>query len=140
VGAHLSGQPLEHELTGRGGRLVTTTRTAPVYRLYVLPGAVPPKPGLVRVAAEGVGIEVEVWELPVSRLGDFLLGVPSPLAVGTVELADGTRVHGFLCEAYAVAGAPDISASGGWRAHLAAPDRARGSDGERRPAAGPGPP
>ena len=118
VGAHLSGQPLNGELTERGATLVRTCRTAPVYRLYALPGTQPPKPGLVRAAA-GAPIEVEVWRMPLAAYGPFVAGVPAPLAIGTVELEDGSRVQGFLCEAHATAAALDISDFGGWRAYLA---------------------
>ncbi|MEO7547476.1 MAG: allophanate hydrolase, partial [Ramlibacter sp.] len=49
VGAHLSGMPLNGQLTERGATLLRETLTAPQYRLYALPGTVPPKPGMVRV-------------------------------------------------------------------------------------------
>ncbi len=119
VGAHLSGLPLNGQLTERGARMRRATKTAPVYRLYALPGTVPLKPGLVRVADSGAAIEVEVWDMPAQAVGSFLALVPAPLGLGTIELADGNHVHGFLCEAHAVAGADDISAHGGWRAWLA---------------------
>jgi allophanate hydrolase len=125
VGAHLSGQPLNHQLTDRGAQLVRTTRTAPAYRLFAL-DTVPPKPGLVRtadasVADPGAGpIEVELWELDDAALGSFLTGVPAPLCLGTLELEDGSSVLGFLCEELATRGQPDITALGGWRAHLRA--------------------
>jgi allophanate hydrolase len=116
----LNGQPLNHQLTDRGGVLVRTTRTTPHYRLYALPDTQPPKPGLVRVdLGARAAIEVEVWALPIDAVGSLLAEVRAPLCLGTVELADGTTVHGFLCEAWAVAGARDISSSGGWRAFLA---------------------
>jgi allophanate hydrolase len=118
VGAHLSGQPLNHQLTGRGAGLVATTTTAPVYRLYALP-TVPPKPGLVRTAEGGAPIEVEVWELPPDGLGGLLAEVPRPLALGQVELADGSTVTGFVCTPEGLAGASDITLHGGWRAYLA---------------------
>ena len=119
VGAHLSDMPLNHELTSRGARLVNATHTAPVYQLFALPGTRPPKPGLVRVAGIGNAIAVEVWEMPLDRYGDFVAGVPAPLAIGTLDLADGTRVQGFVCEAYAIVGALDISNYGGWRDFVA---------------------
>ncbi len=119
VGAHLQGQPLNHQLTDLDARLVRATETAACYRLYAL-ATTPRKPGLVRVEAGGVSIAVEVWELPAAALGAFFKGVTPPLAIGTVELADGERVPGFVCEAYAVTGARDISTFGGWRAFLAA--------------------
>jgi allophanate hydrolase len=120
VGAHLTGQPLNHQLTDRGATLVRTTATASCYRLYAL-DTEPPKPGLVRVApadpAAGA-VEVEVWELDDAAFGSFVAEVPPPLCIGTVLLADGSSVMGFLCEPVALDGAPDITASGGWRAHL----------------------
>jgi allophanate hydrolase len=119
VGAHLSGQPLNHQLTERGATLVRTCRTAPLYRLYALPGTEPPKPGLVREPS-GAAVEVEVWEMPLARYGSFVAGIPAPLGIGTIELDDGHRVQGFVCEGYAARGARDISDFGGWRAYLAA--------------------
>ncbi|OIR06538.1 allophanate hydrolase [mine drainage metagenome] len=117
-GAHLSGLPLNGQLLERGGRLVRAARTAPAYRFYALPGTTPPKPGLVRVTEEGRGIEVEVWEIPVSTYGSFVAGIPAPLGIGTLELEDGERVQGFLCEAAAVGNARDLTELGGWRAYL----------------------
>lgn len=121
VGAHLSGQPLNRQLTGRGARLVAATRTSADYRLYRLPGTVPPKPGLVRTAGPGaVAIEIEVWELGEAEFGSFVAEVPPPLAIGTVSLESGEDVAGFVCEPGALDGASDISQHGGWRAYLAA--------------------
>ena len=118
-GAHLSGLPLNHQLTERGGRLVAATRTAPRYRLYALPGGPPFRPGLIRQGEGGASIEVEVWELPARHFGSFVAGIPAPLGIGTVELADGSLEKGFICEGYAVEGAHDITDLGGWRAYLA---------------------
>ncbi len=118
-GAHLSGLPLNHQLTQRGARLVRTVRSAPLYRFYCLPGGPVQRPGLVRVGQGGAAIEMEVWELPASEFGSFVAGIPAPLGIGTVALEDGSSVQGFICEAYAVAGAQDISHYGGWRAYLA---------------------
>lgn len=117
-GGHMQGLPLNGELTGLGGRLRERTHTAPAYRLYALSGFSPPRPGMVRDPT-GASIEVEVWTLPASRVGAFLAGVPAPLAIGNVELADGSWVKGFLCEGHAVHGAPDVTSLGGWRAWLA---------------------
>jgi allophanate hydrolase len=117
-GAHLEGQPLNHQLVDRGARLVARTATAPTYRLVALPTD-PPKPGLVRVADGGAAIEVEVWSLDAAGFGAFVAEVPAPLAIGTVVLADGSSVMGFTCEGLAAADAPDITAHGGWRAYLA---------------------
>jgi allophanate hydrolase len=119
VGAHLSGQPLNHQLLERAGRLLRTCRTAPRYRLYVLPDSTPPRPGLVRdTTGAGCAIAVEVWRLPLRHYGSFVAIIPSPLSIGHVELEDGSWVQGFLCEPWALTGAEDISRFGGWRAWL----------------------
>jgi allophanate hydrolase len=117
VGAHLQGQPLNWQLTERGARRIASTQTAAQYRLYALPNTTPPKPGLQR-CADGVAIAIEVWELPLRRFGEFVADVPAPLAIGSLELADGRWVKGFVCESHAIDGADDISAHGGWLAYL----------------------
>ena len=120
VGAHLSGMLLNGQLTERGARLVAATSTAPHYRFYALPGTVPPKPGLLRVAAgAGSSIAVEVWEMPAEHYGSFVALVAPPLSIGTLLLSDGSSVQGFLCEPQALLEAQDISHFGGWRAYAA---------------------
>src|SRR6478609_496956 len=118
VGAHLSGQPLNKQLTELSGTLVRSCKTAPEYRLYALPNTAPAKPGLVRVTTGGSAIEVEVWELTPEAFGQFMKGVPAPMTIGTCVLDDGTKVHGFACEPIALEGATDITEFGGWRAYL----------------------
>jgi allophanate hydrolase len=119
VGAHLSGMPLNGELKSFGARYLERTTTAASYRLFALSDCVPPKPGLIRVGApDGTTIEIEIWALPAEKFGRFVAAVPSPLAIGTLEVADGRHVKGFLVEAEATRGARDISAFGGWRAFL----------------------
>jgi allophanate hydrolase len=121
VGAHLSGMALNHELLALGGTLVRSAVTAPGYRLFVLPGVTPQKPGLVREHGfDGPGIAVEVWALPVEPFGRFVEAIPSPLGIGKVMLADGSAVSGFLAEPDALLGAEEITALGGWRAYIAA--------------------
>ncbi len=118
VGAHLSGEPLNGQLTERGARLVETTATAPDYRLFALADTTPPKPGLVREPGfAGPGIEVEVWAMPEDAFGSFVNAVPPPLGIGSVRLASGDWVKGFICEAAGLAGARDITDYGGWRAY-----------------------
>jgi allophanate hydrolase len=119
VGAHLSGMPLNAQLTERGASLLKRCDTAPHYRLYALANTTPPKPGLLRVAdGEGVGIAVEVWQMPVAAYGSFVALIPAPLGIGILMLGDGTSVQGFVCEAQALRGALDISHLKGWRAYL----------------------
>ena len=119
VGAHLSGLPLNHELVARGGTLLRAAQTLPVYRFYALSGGPPRRPGLLRVsAAEGAAVACEVWALPADGFGHFVAGIPAPLCIGTLLLADGTTAKGFLVEPEGLAGAEDITRFGGWRAFI----------------------
>ena len=118
VGAHLTGMPLNFQLTTRNAVLVEQTLTADVYRLYALPGTVPPKPGLAK-ADSGRPIIVELWDMPVGRFGEFVAEIPAPLGIGNLVLADGRSVKGFICEPWALADALDITEFGGWRAFIA---------------------
>ncbi|MGF3022435.1 allophanate hydrolase [Methylobacterium aquaticum] len=121
VGAHLSGLPLNGELTALGARLLRAVATTPDYRLFALPGAGPRRPGLVRVAeGTGTAIATEVWALTADAFGRFVAAIPAPLGIGTLRLADGTTPKGFLCEPEGVREAEDVSGHGGWRAYLAA--------------------
>jgi allophanate hydrolase len=119
VGAHLTGQPLNWQLTERGARCVRTCRTAREYRLYALDRTMPPKPGLVRDPGfEGPGIEVEVWAVPEDKFGGFVAAVPPPLGIGNAVLEDGQTVKCFVCEPYAIAGSAEITRYGGWRNYV----------------------
>jgi allophanate hydrolase len=124
VGAHLTGMPLNVQLTRRNAVLVEQTTSAATYRLYALPGTVPPKPGLARVAEDGAAIIVELWDIPQARFGEFVAEIPAPLGIGNLQLADGRWVKGFICEPYALAGARDITSYGGWRAFIASQQQA----------------
>ncbi|HWA96553.1 MAG TPA: allophanate hydrolase [Terracidiphilus sp.] len=116
AGAHLEGQPLNWQLTQRKAQLLARTRTAPDYRFFALAGTVPPKPGLVHSPGfQGEGIEVEVWAMPEDTVGSFINMIPPPMVIGTVRLADGSAVKGFLCEPAGLEGALDITHLGGWR-------------------------
>jgi allophanate hydrolase len=117
-GAHLHGQPLNWQLTERGGRLLETTTSAPRYQLFALPDG--RRPAMVRDEAAGEAIEVEVWSLPQASFGSFVAAIPAPLGIGKVELADGRWVSGFICEGAGLAGAQNITRYGGWRRWLAA--------------------
>jgi allophanate hydrolase len=116
VGAHLSGMPLNHELTARNGVLLRSCRTSPNYQLYALAVTDPAKPGLIRTAeAQAHGIEGEVWSLDAAAFGSFVAAIPTPLGIAKILLEDGTQVSGFVCEPHGLAGARDITAYGGWR-------------------------
>jgi allophanate hydrolase len=108
--------PLNHELRNHDARFLEATATAPEYRLYALAGTAPPRPGLLRVApGKGANVAVEVWAMPAAPFGRFIASVPPPLSIGSIRLADGRLVKGFLVEGEAVNGARDISEYGGWR-------------------------
>jgi allophanate hydrolase len=116
VGAHLSGMPLNAELTSRDGSFVRAGRTTQDYQLFALAGTTPAKPGLIRrQGTAGPGIDIEVWSLPISGFGDFVSSIPSPLCIGKVNLDDGSTISGFLCEPSALDTAKDVTHFGGWK-------------------------
>ena len=119
VGAHLTGQPLNKQLVEREARLVRSAKTGPGYSFYALVNTTPAKPGLIFDVRGAGGIEVEIWEMSEAAFGSFVALIPPPLGIGSLALSDGTIVKGFLCEAYAVEGAKNITSFGGWRAWLA---------------------
>ncbi|KAI6372278.1 hypothetical protein MCOR25_003795 [Pyricularia grisea] len=124
VGAHLRGFPLNKDLTSRGAVFSIATKTAPRYQLFSLEaaeGAIR-KPGLRRVGKDETGhcIEIEVWNLPKAQFASFFTTIPSPLGLGSIELASGSWVCGFICEPAGLDGAEDISHYGGWRHYMAA--------------------
>jgi allophanate hydrolase len=119
VGAHMTGMPLNRELTDLRARFVVTVRTAPDYKLYALANTTPAKPGLVRMSAEDAGaIAGEIWRLTPEAFGTFVAKIPAPLGIGKIMLEDGRQVCGFLCEPFALEGARNITSFGGWRAFL----------------------
>jgi allophanate hydrolase len=117
-GAHLTGQPLNHQLTTAGAFLIEACQTSPNYRLFALSGTVPPKPGLVFTPEEGAAIDVEVWAVPENTFGRFVVAVPPPLAIGTCTLYSGRKVKSFVCEPWALNEATEITHLGGWKQYL----------------------
>lgn len=117
VGAHLEGMALHWQLTSRAAKKRGAAMTAPHYRLYAMANSTPPKPALV-YAEDGAAIELELYELGLAEFGSFVAEVPAPLAIGTVTLADGSTVKGFVAEPRAVTNATDITSFHGWRAYL----------------------
>jgi allophanate hydrolase len=119
AGAHLTGQPLNHELVRRGATLAFEARTAADYRMYLLEGPLP-RPGLTRTLepTTGPGVAVEVWKLPSAEFGGFAATIAPPLAIGPIELSDGQRVLGFVCSADGADPRHDITDFGSWRAFL----------------------
>ncbi|KAM0286072.1 hypothetical protein ACHAQH_001080 [Verticillium albo-atrum] len=120
VGAHLTGFPLNKDLTSRGAVFDKATKTSANYQLFSLDTGSPiKKPGLKRVREGGSSIEVEVWNLPRPELASFVKTIATPLGIGSVELEDGTWAHSFICEPYGLEGATDITSFGGWRGFMA---------------------
>jgi allophanate hydrolase len=120
VGAHLSGMPLNHELASRNARFLRAAQTTGDYLLYALPGGPPQRPGLLRVTdGTGAAIATEVWGLTPEAFATFVAGIPAPLAIGTVRLADGSTPKGFTVEAEGIKAAADVTRFGGWRAYMA---------------------
>ncbi|MDB5686203.1 MAG: allophanate hydrolase [Rhizorhabdus sp.] len=118
VGAHLKDMPLHWQLTSRDAKFIGDFETAPNYRLYAMTNSVPIKPALAH-SEDGSAIKLEIYEMGVAEFGSFVVEVPAPLAIGTVTLADGSSVKGFVAEPRALTGAEDITALGGWRAYMA---------------------
>lgn len=117
-GAHMSGLPLNHQLTQLGASFVKATSTAQGYRLFNVPEKTPPRPGMVKDSKSESSIELEVWRMPLENFGDFMIQIASPLCIGSVVLEDKSCVYGFLCEYDSLTTAKEISSYGGWRAYL----------------------
>lgn len=118
-GAHLQGLPLNWQLTERGATLLEQTQTAAKYRMYALPGGPPHRPGLIRDEQNGAAIDAEIWTIPKEQFGSFVANIPAPLGIGKLELQDGRWLPGFICEAYAISNAEDITHLGSWKKYLA---------------------
>lgn len=119
-GAHMTGLPLNWQLTDLGGIFLRKAQTTAEYKFYALAGGPPARPGLVRSDAPDAGaVTVEVWSLPKAAFGTFMAGIPAPLGIGTVALSDGVAVKGFICEASGTKGATDITELGDWRVYIA---------------------
>jgi allophanate hydrolase len=117
-GAHMSGLPLNHQLTELKATFVKATKTAKGYRLYDIPGKIPARPGMVREQNSESALELEVWSMPLENFGAFMVQIASPLCIGSVLLEDASVVYGFLCESDYLIGAKEITQYGGWRGYL----------------------
>ncbi|SER13400.1 allophanate hydrolase [Rosenbergiella nectarea] len=119
VGAHLTGMPLNFQLTSRNAVFIEETQTAAHYRLFALLDGPIKKPGLLK-AEQGQAITVELWDIPLARFGEFVAEIPAPLGIGSLTLLDGRTVKGFICEPAVLNTALEITAFGGWRNWLTA--------------------
>ena len=113
----MSGLSLNCQLLENNARFLCNTKTAPAYHLYAFENMDPPRPGLVR-QEQGDSLEVEVWEIPLIDFGKFVSLIPEPLGIGMVKLANNELMKGFICEAYAVKAAVDITHYGSWRTYI----------------------
>ena len=111
-------EPLNHELARLDAIFCRSCRTAPLYRMFALDGAIA-RPALARVDVDGRSLEGELWSLPIEAVGPLLAGIASPLGLGKVVLEDETMRIAFICEAGAIGSARDISEFGGWRSYRA---------------------
>lgn len=117
-GAHMSGLPLNYQLTELDATFIKATKTASIYRLYEVPEKVPPRPGMIRDTKNGTSLELEVWSMPLENFGAFMIQIAEPLGIGTVILEDGSSVYGFLSESDPIRDAKEITSYGGWRGYL----------------------
>ncbi len=117
-GAHMEGLALNWQLSERGAQLLEKSTSASCYRMFVIEGT-PQRPGMMRDTSEGHAIDIEIWQIPRAEFGGFVADIPAPLGIGKVETSDGRWLPGFICEAYAVTEAKEISELGGWRQYLA---------------------
>ena len=121
-GTLMRGLALNGNLLAAGATFVRETRTAPVYRLWSIGDR---HPAMVRVAAGGAAIQVEVWSVPAAGLAGILLAEPQGLTIGKVPLEDGSEVLGVLGEPILCEGQREITAYGGWLAYIATRDHHR---------------
>ena len=111
-GTLMRGLGLNHNMLAAQGEFVREDRTAACYRIWSIGDR---HPGMLRVTSGGVAVSLEVWELPMAKLGQLLLSEPAGLAIGKVVLADGSEVLGVLAEPWLVEGQKEITDKGGWR-------------------------
>ena len=122
-GAHMSGLPLNSQLTDLGATFVRKAKTSSQYQLFALAGGPPARPGLIRSdLSKAAAVSLEIWSIPKTALGSFLEGIPAPLGIGSIELSDKTWIKGFLCEKNGIYGATDITHLGDWRKFLSQTD------------------
>ena len=117
-GAHMSGLPLNWQLTDLDASLVKKTQTKKGYRLFVLENKDPIRPGMIYDSSCNSQIDVEVWSMPIENFGKFMKQIQSPLGIGSVYLDDESSVYGFLCESDYLKEAKEISEMKSWRTHI----------------------
>jgi hypothetical protein len=103
-------------LLEREGVFVAEAFTAPAYRLWSIADR---HPAMMRFNQGGREIALEIWSVPLSRLGEILQSEPPGLCVGKILLSDQREVLGVLGEPFLCDGQPEITGYGGWRGYTA---------------------
>lgn len=115
-GTLMRGLALNPNLLAVGAAFVKEALTVPAYRLWSIHDV---HPAMIRVAAGGRAIALEVWSIPPAGLAEILLKEPPGLSIGKVKLAEGEEVLGVLGEPILCEGQKEITQYGGWRAYIA---------------------
>ena len=120
-GTLMRGLELNPNLVKAGATFAREARTAPCYRIWSIGDR---HPAMIRTRGAGARVALELWDVPVEGLARILQNEPPGLAIGKVVLADGSVVLGVLGEPFLCEGKREITEFGGWRAYVAARERA----------------
>jgi hypothetical protein len=115
-GTLMRGLKLNPNMLEVGATFQREAKTAPEYRIWTINDE---HPAMQRVKTGGVGVALEIWNVPPDGLGSILQKEPPGLCVGKVKLEDGSFVLGVLGEAMLCEGQREISQYGGWRSYIA---------------------
>lgn len=119
-GTLMRGLELNPNLLAAGATYVREAKTEACYRLWSINDI---HPAMLKVAAGGAAVAVEIWTIPPAGLAAILLSEPPGLSIGKVQLEDGLEVLGILGEPLLCNGQADITNFGGWRNYLNYLDR-----------------
>ncbi len=115
-GQAMSGGVLNDALAG--ARCLGPVRTSPRYRFFSFDDEFP---GLARAGVDGWQVPGELYEVSYRQLREELLPrEPQQLELSVIELEDGRCCLSMVCRDSLdeLAAAAEITAPGGWRAHL----------------------
>jgi hypothetical protein len=116
-GQALSGGELNDALSY--ARFLGPVRTAPQYRFFSFDNVFP---GLAPVSQGGWAVPGEIYEITYSDLREKLLPrEPAELELSVIKLEDGRGALSMICREMPTGhdNIHEITAAGGWRAHLA---------------------
>ena len=114
-GTFLRGQPGHVHLDG--ARFLGHARTAPSYRLWLVDGR---WPALIPSPADGVEIEVELYDVAREHLVRLAEMEPPGWRASQVELVDGRAAEAFVGDPALRARGVDVSSNGSWAAYVSA--------------------